>query len=87
MEEFARTYPALAAQARTIHTSDDSEQQTSYETYLRGELSVYSFELLYAYARWITELFRSQKNLSFMIMENTVRFYGYTSLDEAEREF
>ncbi len=85
MEEFARTYPALAAQARTIHTSDDSEQQTSYETYLRGELSVYTFELLYAYARWITELFRSQKNLSFMIMENTVRFYGYSSLDEAEK--
>ena len=38
MEDFAKQYPNLAGQARKIHTAEDTEWQTSYETYLRGEL-------------------------------------------------
>ena len=45
MEEFAAQYPNLASRARVIHTAEDSPAQTSYETYLRGELSVYPFEI------------------------------------------
>lgn len=84
MESFAEHYPALASDARTIHTKDDTVFSTSYETYLRGELTTYSFDMLYLYGRWIVELYKSGKNLAYMIMEETVHAYGYKSLDEAE---
>ena len=85
MDAFAERYPKLAANARTIHTAQDSVFETSYETYLRGELTTYSFDMLYAYGRWITSLHRDRKNLAFLIMEETVHAYGYPSLDAAEK--
>lgn len=84
MEEFAASYPNLASRARTIHTEEDSQWETSYETYLRGELTVYPFELLYGYGRWIVSLHQQGKNLSRMILEETVHDYGYRTLEEAE---
>ena len=86
MEEFAAKYPCLASRARTIHTKDDSEYETSYETYLRGELSVYPFSILYEYGRWIVSLYHAGKNLSRMTMEETVHAYGYATLEEAEEK-
>ncbi len=84
MDDFAENYPKLAANARTVHTENDTLYQTSYETYLRGELSTYSFEMLYTYARWITQLAKTGKNIAFMIMTETVHAYGYKDLDDAE---
>lgn len=86
MERFAEQYPHLAARARTIHTADDSPVETSYETYLRGELSVYPFEILYGYGRWIVLLYEAGKNLSEMILTETVHAYGYATLEEAEKK-
>ncbi|MBQ4463258.1 MAG: DUF4125 family protein, partial [Eubacterium sp.] len=42
MEEFAEQYPKASCETRSIHTSEDTSVNTSYETYLRGELSTYS---------------------------------------------
>ena len=42
MEEFANQYPKLAYNARSIRSEDDEIDNTSYETYLRGEISTYS---------------------------------------------
>ncbi|MBQ8904687.1 MAG: DUF4125 family protein, partial [Oscillospiraceae bacterium] len=42
MEEFAKEFPKIAGTARSIHTEEDNEYNTSYETYLRGELGTYS---------------------------------------------
>lgn len=84
IEKFSESYPALADRARTIHTSEDSIYQTSYETYLRGELSTYSFELLIAYSQWITGMYRKGENLALKIMENTVKAYGYSSLEDVK---
>ena len=84
MEEFAREHPNLASQARIIHTADDTPYDTSYETYLRGELSTYSDRMLMLYARLIVELFGQNRNLAYMTMENTIRLYGYRSFEEAE---
>lgn len=85
MEEFSSKYPNLAKKSRKIHTSEDTLYETSYETYLRGELSVYSFEMLYQYAAWIVSLCRSEKNLAEIIMENTIFEYGYKSIEDAEK--
>jgi tetratricopeptide (TPR) repeat protein len=86
MDEFAERYPKLSSDARSVHTETDSIYATSYETYLRGELTTYSADMLYEYGRWITSLYRDGKNLAFMIMEETVHAYGYKSLDDAENK-
>ncbi|MGN0632224.1 MAG: DUF4125 family protein, partial [Ruminococcus sp.] len=46
MEEFSKNYPKMAANARSIRTAEDNMYNTSYETYLRGELDTYSESLL-----------------------------------------
>ncbi|MBQ9438560.1 MAG: DUF4125 family protein [Lachnospiraceae bacterium] len=84
MEEFAAQYPNLANQGRAIHTSEDTEYNTSYETYLRGEISTYSTKMLLLYAAFILDLQKRNANLSKLIMKFTTAFYGYASLDAAE---
>jgi len=86
MEDFAHIHPALAQNARTIHTKDDTPFDTSYETYLRGELLTYSEEMIGLYGRFIARLAVENKNLARMIMENTVHFYGYENLEDAEKK-
>lgn len=85
MEEFAAEYPALADNARSVHSSDDNIANTSYETYLRGEISTYSDKMLELYGRYVVEYARRGENLTFAIMTNSARLYGYEDLDAAER--
>ncbi len=85
MEEFAEKYPAMAANARSIHSYQDMEYNTSYETYLRGELGTYSDKMLELYAQFIVDHSRNGRNLAFLTMENTAKLYGFDSLDAAER--
>ncbi|MCH5257788.1 MAG: DUF4125 family protein [Lachnospiraceae bacterium] len=84
MEEFAKQYPALAENARSIRTGDDNIDNTSYETYLRGEISTYSDKMLELYGRYVVEYAQNGKNLAFDIMTNSVHLYGYEGLDAAE---
>ena len=85
MEEFAVEYPHMAENARSIHTSEDTLYNTSYETYLRGELSTYSTQTLKLYGDFVVDLAKNGQNLAKMTMENTARLYGYESLETAER--
>ena len=85
MEEFAAKYPHLAENARSIRSTEDSLYNTSYETYLRGEISTYSDKMLELYGRYVVEYAKANKNLAFAIMENSVHLYGYSDLDAAER--
>lgn len=85
MEEFAKEYPKMAEQARSIHTYEDTEYNTSYETYLRGEMRTYSEQTLYLYGQFIVGLAQAKENLAKKIMSNTAMLYGYDSLEEAER--
>lgn len=84
MEEFATDYPCLAGNARSIHTYEDSGWDTSYETYLRGEISTYSDKMLELYGRYIAAHAAAGKNLAAEIMGNSARMYGYGSLEDAE---
>lgn len=86
MEEFAAEYPKLAGNARIIHTTDDLPYDTSYETYLRGELMTYSDRMLELYGRYIVEHARDGKNVAREIMENTIHFYGYKDLADANEK-
>ncbi len=84
MEQFAEQYPCMAGNSRTIHTSEDTPYDTSYETYLRGELGTYSKETLKRYGRFIVGLRQTGQNLAEIIMTNTALLYGYSSLQDAE---
>lgn len=84
MEELADRYPMVAGTARSIHTYEDTPYDTSYETYLRGELGTYSDETLQLYGRFIVSLASKGENLAMRIMENTAKLYGYASLEELE---
>lgn len=84
MEEFAAEYPHLADNARSIHSYEDHRYNTSYETYLRGELSTYSDKMLQLYGRYVVEYARNDKNLTYDIMGHSVRMYGYKDLQAAE---
>lgn len=86
MEQFAERFPNLAGNARMIHTSDDLPDDTSYETYLRGELGTYSDKLLELYGRYIVAHAQENKNVAYEIMENTVHFYGYKDLEAANEK-
>lgn len=86
MEEFAKTFPKMAGNARIIHTYEDTPYNTSYETYLRGELGTYSETTFVLYGRFITGLLQEQKNLAFETMNNTAGLYGYKSLEDAEEK-
>ena len=84
MEEFAKEYPKMAQNARVIHTKDDSILFTSYETYLRGELTTYSFSTLVLYGRFLAGLAKEGKNLAKIIMTKSAHLYGYDTLEKAE---
>lgn len=84
MEAFEQQYPKLAGNARSIHTTEDNLFNTSYETYLRGELGTYSDKMLELYGRYVVDCARREGNLAYEIMQNSVKLYGYKSMEEAE---
>ncbi len=86
MEDFAKQYPKMAINARSIHTYEDDAYNTSYETYLRGELGTYSEETFILYGRFIAGLLQKGKNLAYETMSNTAKLYGYESVEQAEEK-
>ena len=86
MEDFAKLYPKLSGNMRTIHTSSDTSFNTSYETYLRGELCTYSEKTMILYASFIIGLLNAGRNLAIEVMGNTAKLYGFDSLLEAEQK-
>lgn len=84
MEEFAAKYPFMAGNSRVIHTKEDTMFSTSFETYLRGEMSTYSDRTLDLYGRFIVSYLQQGRNLTKDIMTNTALLYGYESLEKAE---
>lgn len=83
MEKFASKYPGLASHARRIHTSEDMPWDTSYETYLRGEMGTYSDKMLKLYGQFIVGIVKEEDNLAYRIMNETIRMYGYSDFEEA----
>ena len=82
--DFRERYPHLGFAMRVLKTSEDTAENTSFETYLRGELSTYSDATFAKYQRFVKNLRAENLNLTQMIIANTVRMYGYDSLESAE---
>jgi len=76
-------YPYVSGQGRPLHSALDYTG-TSVETYQLGELLTYSKETLTMLKEHITSLSKEGKSFAGIILENTVKHYGYESLDSAE---
>lgn len=84
MEALYPKYPKFASQGRSLRSEEDSLYNTSYETYLRGELSTYSEETLALYWDLIQGHRQGQSNLPLVYMQNVAKLYGYKDVESAE---
>ena len=86
MAEYRNAYPVLASGNRVLYASEDTPEETSFETYLRGELKTYSERTLMLYLDFLRGLQEKGENLTYRVMTSTVQAYGYASLKDAEEK-
>lgn len=84
MRAYQQKYPLLAAGNRALMSEEDTVWDTSFETYLEGELKTYSPETVKKLRSFVEELEAAGKNLALLTMAATVKSYGFASLDQAE---
>ncbi len=77
-------YPRLSGRGRPLYSSQDGGGFVSFETYLKGELLTYSISTLEQYLALCRDYVEQGKNLIMDVMEYTVGFYGYKTLQDAE---
>lgn len=85
VEEFGKEHPRVIDNARDLHTYEDNIFNTSYETYLRGEISTYSDKMLQLYGRYVVECLNQGINIAEQTITNTARLYGYADLESFEK--
>ena len=82
--DFRGRYPKLGAAMRVLTTAEDTPEDTSFETYLRGELGTYSDRTMALYEAMVEDLQATGRNLTEQTVANTVHLGGFANLDEAE---
>ena len=82
--DFRGRYPKLGAAMRVLTTAEDTPEDTSFETYLRGELGTYSDRTMALYEAMLEDLQAAGRNLTEQTVANTVRLGGFADLEEAE---
>ena len=82
--DFRGRYPKLGAAMRVLTTAEDTPEDTSFETYLRGELGTYSDRTMALYEAMVENLQAAGRNLTEQTVANTVRLDGFADLTEAE---
>ena len=85
-EEMNAKYPKISNAGRNLKSSDDTEKDTSVETYLRGEFLSYSVDTLELYYSYTVKCKNENINLVYENLNNMVKFYGYKSLEDAEEK-
>jgi len=82
--QFHGEYPCLGASMRVLRTADDTLAETSFETYLRGELGTYSDATFDLYEALVRDFEDQGRNLTERILSLTVAMSGYPDLESAE---
>ncbi len=83
-KEMAERYPHFMARARPLSAEEDTSWQTSFQTYLRGELATYSSRTLRLLYEDVRAKRKENRNMTEELYHHIVKAYGYQSLDEAE---
>lgn len=80
-------YPHIRKNGRVFRSSEDSVYNgSSSESYLRGEYKTYSPKTVELIYEQVKQAENAGKNLLERIIENEVKFYGYQSLEDAEKK-
>ncbi len=82
--EFRAAYPKLGDAMRVLTTDQDTLIDTSFETYLRGELGTYSERTLDLYGGLVDATLAAGGNLTTRTIGYTVALAGFGGLDAAE---
>ncbi|WP_296667704.1 DUF4125 family protein [Demequina sp.] len=82
--EFRDRYPRLGDAMRVLTTAEDTLVDTSFETYLRGELCTYSTRTLRLYGEMVDARAAAGDNLTELTVGLTVSLAGHAGLDQAE---
>lgn len=82
--ETATRFPLLNGRGRPVRSAEDSPAETSFETYLRGELKTYSPQTVGLLHEFTLRQKRDGVNGVELNLFNQVKQYGYASLEEAE---
>ena len=77
-------YPYVSGSGRPLRSSSDLSGVTSIETYQLGELYTYSKKTLESLKAHLLSLETAGQSLAKNILENSVRHYGYQTLEDAE---
>ena len=81
---FRERWPKLGMAMRVLTTAEDTPEDTSFETYLRGELGTYAEATFAHYERMVDDWRAAGRNLTEATVRNTVLMGGFADLDEAE---
>lgn len=85
-EDVRARYPFIVERGRDLSNDEASRQGTSFDTYLRAELSTYSLRTLRLYVQHVRTLADAGINGSQLVYEQLVRLYGYDGLEEANEQ-
>lgn len=77
-------YPYVTGSGRPLRAVSDSSGVISIESYQLGELLTYSYRTLCLLHDHLMELEKNGRSLARDILENSVKHYGYQTLEEAE---
>lgn len=86
-EEFFSFYPIYASMGRPLYTRQDSIEETSIETYLRGELYSYSEKTLRFYFEYINYCYLNKENLAIKNMDNIAAMQGFENSQDVENYY
>lgn len=85
-QEAEEKYPNLRAQGRPLTSQEDTPYETSFETYLRGELKTYSQETILRLHAYTLACLEKHFNMAIANLQNMTAQYGYASLEEANEK-
>jgi len=83
--ELHERYPLLGGRGRALRAQDAGARETSFESYLAGELKTYSPRSIHLLHRHTAEQKNNGVNGAEVVLLSQARQQGYASLDEAEK--
>lgn len=86
-EEFFKAYPIFSSMGRPLYSKQDDDDDTSIETYLRGELLSYSEKTLALYLKYILEMKNKNINLAVKNMDNLASMQGFENSQDVENYY